>query len=89
MRAPDLHHPRQDLRDGLRRVMLQVKVWDIVGGEASKVVATADSFQMTNQTLRDDDDHTVLYLNEMTWQWVVYDDGTEWSDFTIEKAGSD
>lgn len=63
--------------------MLELKVWDIAGGERSQVVATNTSFQCTETTIRDPDGNTVLYLNEVTSMWVVYADGSEWLDWTV------
>jgi hypothetical protein len=58
-------------------------VYDIADGAKKKVVATADSFQMTGTELRDPDGKVLVYYNYITSAWVVYEDGEEWYDFVI------
>jgi len=64
--------------------VIRVTVWDIEGGERHQVVADVESIQMTDTTLRDDNDKTLLYLDDIVTKWVVPKDGTQWSDFTVE-----
>jgi len=64
--------------------VIRVTVWDIEGGERSQIVADVESVQMTSTTVRDDNDKTLLYWNDITSMWVVHKNGTEWADFTVE-----
>lgn len=64
-------------------MLLEVKVWDVPGGDKSMVVALVGSVQMTGTELRDEDGQTLLYLDTITSRWVVYGDGSEWDDFTV------
>lgn len=66
---------------------IQVSVLDLVNDE-SFVVGEYESVQMSGTWLRDVDGHTILWLNEITSQWVVHDEPgqREWPDFVVEAA---
>lgn len=64
--------------------MVRIVVWDISEGTRSREVAVVESIQMTNLILRDDNDRTLLYLNPIFNRWVLYEDGSEWEDWTVE-----
>lgn len=63
---------------------LRITVLDVPGGVASRIVGEFASIQMTGTELRNDDDHVLLYWSDTASSWVLFEDGSEWYDWTVE-----